>query len=92
MSFITKIAVSCFPKIAAPPALKGLQPSLSGIFKRILSPPRIIHDSTYGTRVITPLSRDEYQRVVDLNYRNLKCPGSYTEVVIDGDDRPERDA
>jgi hypothetical protein len=75
-----------FPNVFAPSALCGLPPSWSGVFARIISPPRTIERPLYGTyKKITVLSRDEERRVTVHNFQKMidkYPPGSYQEVSI----------
>ena len=62
MSIISRIATRLFPKIMAPEELRGLSPSLAGIFKRAVLPNERQHPS--GKKyTYTYLSYDEALRL-----------------------------
>lgn len=77
------------PSVFAPTALQGLPPSWSGIFGRIVNPPRSVDHPQLGKYTYTQLSRDEDQRVCAHNFQkiiNQFPPGSYN--LIHTDDEP----
>ena len=62
MSIISRIATRLFPNVMAPARLRGLSPSLAGIFKRaVLSNER--EHPTEGKYTYTHLSYDEQLRL-----------------------------
>jgi hypothetical protein len=71
MSILLRISKRLFPDLVAPPSLNGLPPSLSGIFRRILQPTRIIKHPIYGEYRVTAYSRDEWERVIAHNHAKM---------------------
>lgn len=86
MIYVQRIGSRCFPNVFAPSALCGVSPSWGGIFGRIISPPRMVEHSKYGSYKITVLSRDEERRVAAHQFQKMLDkypPGIYHRVAIE---------
>lgn len=85
MSFIINLGTKIFPHIFSPPILGRIPPSWSGIFYRIIHPPKVSNHPIQGKIVIANISRNEERRLEDESIRELIKsfpPGKYHEIEI----------